>query len=162
FVPTWGSGAISWTASAGDYTVTTGVRVATLNACFTDGGGGNRDGTLEAVVLQTPSSSLTGTKIMAITDGTSNTMVIGELAGRRCTAAASSSRRPPSSRGPGGATPSAARTGSSAPCSTVPIPPAAARASSTATTCAGKVSTASTPAARTSSWPTAPCAPSAR
>src|SRR5262245_52130226 len=33
FVSSWGAGTISWTASAGDYTVTTGVREATLNAC---------------------------------------------------------------------------------------------------------------------------------
>jgi prepilin-type N-terminal cleavage/methylation domain-containing protein/prepilin-type processing-associated H-X9-DG protein len=82
FVPTWGNGTLTWTASAGDYTVTTGIRVATLNACFADGGGGNRDGALESVALANPSAPLTGTRIPAITDGTSNTMVIGELAGR--------------------------------------------------------------------------------
>jgi prepilin-type N-terminal cleavage/methylation domain-containing protein/prepilin-type processing-associated H-X9-DG protein len=82
FVAPWGSNPITWTASAGDYTVTTGIRVATLNACFADGGGGNRDGTLEAVVLANTAAALRGTPILNITDGTSNTIVIGELAGR--------------------------------------------------------------------------------
>jgi prepilin-type processing-associated H-X9-DG protein len=82
FVPTWGSGTIRWTASAGDYTVTTGVREATLNACFTPAGGGDRDGALEAKVLTNATAPLSGTRIGAITDGTSNTIVIGELAGR--------------------------------------------------------------------------------
>jgi prepilin-type N-terminal cleavage/methylation domain-containing protein/prepilin-type processing-associated H-X9-DG protein len=82
FVPAWGSATLTWTASGGDYTVTTGIREATLNACFADGGGGNRDGALEAIGLANPQSQLTGTKIMAITDGTSNTIVIGELAAR--------------------------------------------------------------------------------
>jgi prepilin-type N-terminal cleavage/methylation domain-containing protein/prepilin-type processing-associated H-X9-DG protein len=81
-VPTWGSTPITWTASAGDYTVTTGVRLDTLNACFNPPGGGDRDGALEAVTLASPSAPLKGTKIMAIIDGTSNTMVIAELAGR--------------------------------------------------------------------------------
>jgi prepilin-type N-terminal cleavage/methylation domain-containing protein/prepilin-type processing-associated H-X9-DG protein len=81
FVPTW-TGNVQWTASAGDYTVTTGVREATLNACFTGGGGGDRDGALDVATLTSPADSLKGTKVLAITDGTSNTMLIGELAGR--------------------------------------------------------------------------------
>lgn len=82
FVPTWGSGTLTWTASAGDYTITTGIREATLNACFADGGGGNRDGALEAITLATPTTTLSGTRILSISDGTSNTIVVGELAGR--------------------------------------------------------------------------------
>jgi len=82
FVSSWGSGTVSWTAAAGDYTVTTGVRGATLDACFADGGGSDRDGTLQATPLATPSAPVSGTPVLAITDGTSNTMVIAELAGR--------------------------------------------------------------------------------
>ena len=82
FVPTWGATPISWTASAGDYTATTGVRENTLNACWAGGGGGDRDGVLEAKTQATPGASFTGTKVLAITDGTSNTILVGELAGR--------------------------------------------------------------------------------
>jgi prepilin-type N-terminal cleavage/methylation domain-containing protein/prepilin-type processing-associated H-X9-DG protein len=82
FVPTWGSAPISWTAAAGDYTVTTGVREDTLNACFTPPGGGDRDGVLEAQALNAPGDPPGGTRVLAITDGTSNTLLIGELAGR--------------------------------------------------------------------------------
>jgi prepilin-type N-terminal cleavage/methylation domain-containing protein len=82
FVPGWGTAPIGWTAAASDYTVTTGVRLAVLDACFADGGGSNRDGTLESVGIATPTSSFTGTPILAITDGTSNTLIIAELAGR--------------------------------------------------------------------------------
>jgi prepilin-type N-terminal cleavage/methylation domain-containing protein/prepilin-type processing-associated H-X9-DG protein len=85
FVPTWGSDPISWTAAAGDYTVTTGVREDTLNACFTPPGGGDRDGTLESQVLSGPGAPPGGTRVLAITDGTSNTLLIGELAGRPMT-----------------------------------------------------------------------------
>ena len=81
FIPTW-AGTLQWTASAGDYTVTTGVRVDTLNACFAGGGGGNRDGALEARVVNTPNDDPKGTKMLSISDGTSNTLLIGELAGR--------------------------------------------------------------------------------
>jgi prepilin-type N-terminal cleavage/methylation domain-containing protein/prepilin-type processing-associated H-X9-DG protein len=85
FVPTWGPGLISWTAAAGDYTVTTGVRENTLNACFTPPGGGDRDGTLEAKIRSAPGIDPGGTRIAAILDGTSNTFLIGELAGRPMT-----------------------------------------------------------------------------
>jgi prepilin-type N-terminal cleavage/methylation domain-containing protein/prepilin-type processing-associated H-X9-DG protein len=77
--PTWNTN-LTWTASASDYTVTTGIRVDTLNACV--GGGGNRDGVLNALVRNQVADPVTGTRILQITDGTSNTMVIGELAGR--------------------------------------------------------------------------------
>jgi prepilin-type N-terminal cleavage/methylation domain-containing protein/prepilin-type processing-associated H-X9-DG protein len=79
-VGSWPSSNISWTASASDYTVTTGIRVATLNACV--GGGGDRDGVLEAIAPVLPTDPITGTRISQITDGTSNTFLIGELAGR--------------------------------------------------------------------------------
>jgi prepilin-type N-terminal cleavage/methylation domain-containing protein/prepilin-type processing-associated H-X9-DG protein len=82
FVPTWGSAPISWTAAAGDYTATTGVREDTLNACFTPPGGGDRDGVLESKTQATPGAAFTGTRVLAITDGTSNTVLVGELAGR--------------------------------------------------------------------------------
>jgi prepilin-type N-terminal cleavage/methylation domain-containing protein/prepilin-type processing-associated H-X9-DG protein len=82
FVPTWGGAPISWTASAGDYTATTGVREDTLNACWAGGGGGDRDGVLEAKTRNTPSNNFTGTNILDIRDGTSNTFMVGELAGR--------------------------------------------------------------------------------
>jgi len=81
FVPTW-TGNLTWTASAGDYTITTGITGSTLNACFTPAGGGDRDGALEAVALASATAPVTGTRVLAITDGTSNTMVIAELAGR--------------------------------------------------------------------------------
>jgi prepilin-type N-terminal cleavage/methylation domain-containing protein len=79
FVPTW-SGNLQWTASAGDYTVTTGIREATLNACV--GGGSNRDGALNVPTTNTPPATPIGNKILSISDGTSNTMILGELAGR--------------------------------------------------------------------------------
>jgi prepilin-type N-terminal cleavage/methylation domain-containing protein len=82
FVPTWGAAPVSWTAAASDYTVTTGVRGATLDACFANGGGSDRDGALEAKVQANPTTPVVGTPILAITDGTSNTLVIAELAGR--------------------------------------------------------------------------------
>jgi prepilin-type N-terminal cleavage/methylation domain-containing protein/prepilin-type processing-associated H-X9-DG protein len=79
--PFWNTN-IGWTASASDYTVSTGVRVTTLNACFTPAGGGDRDGTLEEFTMTTTSDPIGGTPILKITDGTSNTILIGELAGR--------------------------------------------------------------------------------
>jgi prepilin-type N-terminal cleavage/methylation domain-containing protein/prepilin-type processing-associated H-X9-DG protein len=85
FVSTWGATPISWTASAGDYTATTGVRENTLNACWAGGGGGDRDGVLEATPQATPGAPFTGTRVLAITDGTSNTILVGELAGRPAT-----------------------------------------------------------------------------
>ena len=79
--PAWNV-TLTWTASAGDYTATTGIREATLNSCWAGGGGGDRDGVLETVALQSTTAAVTGTRITAIADGTSNTMVIAELAGR--------------------------------------------------------------------------------
>jgi hypothetical protein len=62
--------------SAGDYSVTTGVRGVLSNtayANFPGGGGGSRDGCLEALVA---------VPIGRIVDGTSNTIILGEVAGR--------------------------------------------------------------------------------
>jgi prepilin-type N-terminal cleavage/methylation domain-containing protein/prepilin-type processing-associated H-X9-DG protein len=80
FLASWGSATLSWTASASDYTVTTGIREATLNACV--GGGGQRDGALNVPVRNQFADPFNGTKILQISDGTSNTILIGELAGR--------------------------------------------------------------------------------
>ncbi|HXG12521.1 MAG TPA: DUF1559 domain-containing protein [Gemmataceae bacterium] len=85
FIPTWGSTPLRWTASAADYTVTTGVRENTLNACFAslpDGAGSFRDGVLAAETPQTVNDRIKGVRILEITDGTSSTMMIAELAGR--------------------------------------------------------------------------------
>lgn len=79
-VPGWP--AISWTAVASDYTVTTGVREATLNNCFAGGGGGDRDGVLENETLAAPGAGPKGVRVMQIIDGTSQTMMIAELAAR--------------------------------------------------------------------------------
>jgi len=68
-----GQQAVTWQAWAGDYTVTTGILGNTLNNCFTPPGGGDRGGALAANE---------STRISQITDGTSNTIAIGELAGR--------------------------------------------------------------------------------
>lgn len=65
--------ALSWTASAGDYTATSGVLGNVLNNCFTPPGGGNREGALQFGKK---------TQILSITDGTSNTMIVSELAAR--------------------------------------------------------------------------------
>jgi prepilin-type N-terminal cleavage/methylation domain-containing protein/prepilin-type processing-associated H-X9-DG protein len=68
-----GSPSITWSAWAGDYTVTTGILGNTLNNCFTPPGGGNRDGVLA------PDRKA---RIAEVTDGTSNSIIIAELAGR--------------------------------------------------------------------------------
>jgi prepilin-type N-terminal cleavage/methylation domain-containing protein/prepilin-type processing-associated H-X9-DG protein len=65
--------ALAWQAWAGDYTATSGILGNTLNACFTPAGGGAREG---AMVFNLP------TAIVAIQDGTSNTILVGELAAR--------------------------------------------------------------------------------
>lgn len=77
FSPFWPD--LSWTASAGDYTVTTGIRLNTLNACHN---GGDRKGILQENIVMNPTDKTTGTKVSAILDGTSNTTLVGELAGR--------------------------------------------------------------------------------
>jgi prepilin-type N-terminal cleavage/methylation domain-containing protein/prepilin-type processing-associated H-X9-DG protein len=70
-----GSPALTWKAWAGDYTATTGILGNTLNNCFTPPGGGQREGALAPA----PNEK---TRIAQITDGTSNTIVVAELAAR--------------------------------------------------------------------------------
>ncbi len=65
--------AVQWQAWAGDYTATSGILGSVLNSCFTPPGGGSREG---ALVFGRP------TKVLDILDGTSNTILVGELAGR--------------------------------------------------------------------------------
>ncbi len=65
--------ALTWQAWAGDYTATSGILGNVLNNCFSPAGGSNREGALSFNVP---------TPIIAIADGTSNTIVVGELAGR--------------------------------------------------------------------------------
>jgi prepilin-type N-terminal cleavage/methylation domain-containing protein/prepilin-type processing-associated H-X9-DG protein len=66
-------GTISWSATASDYTTTSGILGNTLNNCFNPVGGSDRHGALK---FNEP------TKVLAIRDGTSNTILVGELAGR--------------------------------------------------------------------------------
>lgn len=68
-----GSQPATWQAWASDYTATSGILGNTLNNCFSPPGGGQRHG---ALVFGLP------TPILNITDGTSNTLIVGELAGR--------------------------------------------------------------------------------
>ncbi len=78
----WPMTNITWSAAAGDYTVTTGVLGSTMGGCWAGGGGGDRDGVLSTAVAMFPNDAVTGTPILKITDGTSNTTLIAELAGR--------------------------------------------------------------------------------
>jgi prepilin-type N-terminal cleavage/methylation domain-containing protein len=67
---------VTFDESAGDYAPTTGVRGVYSNtayANFPGGGGGQRDGAL---------SGNDAVRLAAITDGTSNTILLAELAGR--------------------------------------------------------------------------------
>lgn len=79
YIDSWPSDLLSWSAAAGDYTVTGGIRLDTLNACYNTG---DRTGALEPKVERKPGSIPFGTRILAISDGTSNTFLLGELAGR--------------------------------------------------------------------------------
>lgn len=68
-----GSQQASWQAWASDYTATTGILGNTLNNCFNPPGGSDRHGAMKFGENR---------PITYITDGTSNTMIVGELAGR--------------------------------------------------------------------------------
>ena len=65
--------ALTWKATASDYTATSGVLGATLNNCFNPPGGSNREGILEMSRRN---------RYADITDGSSNTIIVGELAMR--------------------------------------------------------------------------------
>ena len=72
-----GLAAITWRAAPSDYSVTTGVRGAFGNIAYANNQGGNRHGALKTNTLQAPDTS----KISSITDGTSNTFLMGERTG---------------------------------------------------------------------------------
>lgn len=72
-----GMPATSWTAAPSDYAVTTGVRATFGNIAYNGNQGGQRNGALTAATFQSSSSS----KIANITDGTSNTFLLGERTG---------------------------------------------------------------------------------
>jgi prepilin-type N-terminal cleavage/methylation domain-containing protein/prepilin-type processing-associated H-X9-DG protein len=69
--------AISWKAAPSDYCVTTGVRATFGNIAYSNNQGGNREGVLQWNNVQTPATS----KMAQITDGTSNTFLMGERTG---------------------------------------------------------------------------------
>jgi prepilin-type N-terminal cleavage/methylation domain-containing protein/prepilin-type processing-associated H-X9-DG protein len=72
-----GMPATTWRAAPSDYAVTTGVRATFGNIAYNNNQGGQRNGALTATTFQSPSSS----KIANITDGTSNTFLMGERTG---------------------------------------------------------------------------------
>ncbi len=72
-----GMPATTWTAAPSDYAVTTGVRATFGNIAYNNNQGGQRNGALVAATFQAPASS----KIANITDGTSNTFLLGERTG---------------------------------------------------------------------------------
>lgn len=69
--------AISWKAAPSDYCVTSGVRSTFGNIAYSNNQGGQRHGALRWNNVQTPDTS----KMAAITDGTSNTFLMGERTG---------------------------------------------------------------------------------
>ncbi len=68
-----GSPALTWQASASDYGVTTGVLGSGWSVIVGGDAGGNRDGAL---------SANSTTRFTDITDGTSNTILLAEIAGK--------------------------------------------------------------------------------
>jgi prepilin-type N-terminal cleavage/methylation domain-containing protein/prepilin-type processing-associated H-X9-DG protein len=72
-----GLAASTWRAAPSDYSVTSGVRATFGNIAYSNNQGGNREGALVAANFQTAPLS----KIGAITDGTSNTFLMGERTG---------------------------------------------------------------------------------
>jgi prepilin-type N-terminal cleavage/methylation domain-containing protein len=73
--PSLPTSSLSWDESATDYSVTTGVRGVFANTAYANAGGagGLRDGCLEAG---------NAVRLAMITDGTSNTILLAEVAGR--------------------------------------------------------------------------------
>ena len=72
-----GMPATTWTAAPSDYAVTTGVRATFGNIAYNNNQGGQRNGALVASTFQGSASN----KLANITDGTSNTFVMGERTG---------------------------------------------------------------------------------
>jgi prepilin-type N-terminal cleavage/methylation domain-containing protein/prepilin-type processing-associated H-X9-DG protein len=72
-----GMPATNWRAAPSDYAVSTGVRATYGNIAYNNNQGGQRNGALVAATFQSPASS----KIANITDGTSNTFLLGERTG---------------------------------------------------------------------------------
>lgn len=72
-----GMPATVWRAAPSDYAVTTGVRATYGNIAYNNNQGGQRGGALAASSFQSPTTS----KISNITDGTSNTFLMGERTG---------------------------------------------------------------------------------
>jgi len=72
-----GMPATIWRAAPSDYTVTTGIRSTFANVAYSGNPGGSRGGALSAVTFQAPAAN----KISNITDGTSNTFLMGERTG---------------------------------------------------------------------------------
>ena len=72
-----GLSTITWKAAPSDYSVTTGVRSTFGDIAYSNNQGGTRHGALRAVGPTTPETS----KIGNITDGTSNTFLMGERTG---------------------------------------------------------------------------------
>ncbi|XZE54532.1 DUF1559 domain-containing protein [Planctomycetaceae bacterium SH139] len=68
---------ITWTAAPSDYCVTTGVRGDFANIAYAGNQGGSRHGALQPAGLM----GRGGSKLAAITDGTSNTFLLGERLG---------------------------------------------------------------------------------
>ncbi len=69
---------VTWSAAPSDYIATTGVRGVFSNIAYAGNGGGDRHGALQVGGLY---GSSRGGKIGAMTDGTSNTFLIGERTG---------------------------------------------------------------------------------
>ncbi len=75
---------LTWTAARSDYTPTTGVRAAFAAIAYRGNAGGQRGGALNAVGVDPgdpTSASDPITRISQVTDGTSNTIAIGERVG---------------------------------------------------------------------------------